>query len=210
MATLSAEMQKQIAEAVTTAATATEKLLTEKVEGIARQVAHVEAASTGAIAAKQYCSTEVANTARQAADAAAQQRFEAGLARIEKRCDGMSDSLQRAGVVEASNRTAMMESLQRTAQQMADTRYTQHNFFFKMANWPGDCVKARNLTIRDAVGERPTPLDDVNHAAWFTKVFDLCQGSLPASTPLQRVDVMWASLPAEQACLWFAEVREVK
>ena len=122
----------------------------------------------------------------------------------------MSTSLQRAGVAEVSNRTATLEALQVTAQQMADTRYTQQNFFFEMAGWPGDCVKTRGLTIKAAVDARPTPLDASNQPEWFTKVFDMCQSNLPASTPLQKVDVMWASLPAEQACLWFAEVREIK
>ena len=79
MTTLSDEMKKEIAAAVTTAATATEQLLTEKVEGIARQVAQAEAKTTGATVAQQYCSKEVTNTARMAADAVAQQTFKAGL-----------------------------------------------------------------------------------------------------------------------------------
>ena len=64
MAELSEELKKQIAEAVTSAATATTNaLFTENVERVARQAAHVEAATTAAAAAKQYCTNEVANTA---------------------------------------------------------------------------------------------------------------------------------------------------
>ena len=75
MATLSDEVHKMIAEAVTVAATATTgQLFTEKVENLARQVAHLESATIAATTAKQYCTNEVANTARQAADAAAQQK----------------------------------------------------------------------------------------------------------------------------------------
>ena len=89
MAELSEELKKQIAEAVTSAATATTNaLFTENVERVARQAAHVESATT--TAAKQYCTNEVANTARQVADAAAQQRFDDGLAKIEARCDVMA------------------------------------------------------------------------------------------------------------------------
>ena len=185
MATLSDEVHKLIAEAVTVAATATTgQLFTEKVENLARQVAHLESATIAATTAKQYCTNEVANTARQAADAVAKQKFDAGLTKIEQRCEVMSTSLQRAGVAEVSNRTATLEALQVTAQQMADTRYTQQNFFFEMAGWPGDCVKARGLTIKDAIGVRPTPLDASNQPEWFTKVFDMCQSHLPASTSI--------------------------
>ena len=152
MAELPEGLKKQVAEAVTAAATATTNtLFTEKVENVARQAAHVESATTAAAIAKQYCTNEVANTARQAADVAAQQQFDAGLATIQARCNSMAASLQRAGVVEVSNRTAALEALKVTAQQMADTRYTQQNFFFTMAGWPGDCVKARGTTIKDAI-----------------------------------------------------------
>ena len=79
---------------MTTAATATtNKLFTENVERVARQAAHVQTLTTAAKAAKQYCTNEVANTARQAADAVAQQRFDAGLTKIEERCNVMSKSL---------------------------------------------------------------------------------------------------------------------
>ena len=90
MAELPEGLKQQIAEAVTTAATATTNaLFTENVERIARQAAHVEAATIAATAAKQYCTNEVSNTARQAADAVAQQKFDGGLTKIEERCNVM-------------------------------------------------------------------------------------------------------------------------
>ena len=104
MSELPEELKKQVAEAVTTAATATTNaLFTDKVENVARQAAHVESATTAAAIAQQYCTNEVANTAHQAADLAVQQRFDVGLAMIQARCDSMAASLQRAGVVKVSN-----------------------------------------------------------------------------------------------------------
>ena len=94
MSDLPEGLNQQIAEAVTKSATAiTNQLFTESVERVARQAAHVQAVTTAAEAAKQYCTDEVANTARQAADAAAQQRFDDGLTKIEARCDVMAKSL---------------------------------------------------------------------------------------------------------------------
>ena len=208
---LSDELNKKIVDTVAAAAMmATQQYITEQVQATAQQAALGVATDAASTAARQFCNDHVAETAQQVAGKMAALKYDNRLARIDTRCNLMADNLQRAGVADTLDQVKAMTSLRSAANQLANTWYTKQDFFFDQAVWLENGIKARQSAIQQAINAQPAKLDRFNQPAWFQKVYSTCKYTIPGSTPLQRVDVMWGALPEEQTCLWVASIAEVQ